>query len=107
MHKIFIDSSDRYEKKVTLHRDEDLLAEKSGDLDIVVAIKDLLQENNVDIDDVEFDYNQGPGSFTGLKIGSTVSNVLNWALKKKVLKELKYPEYGSEPNIHRTKWLEK
>ncbi len=106
MYKIFIDSSDRYEKKVSLFFNDSLVSEKTGDLDIVIAIKELINEQKIDINDIEFDYNQGPGSFTGLKIGSTVSNVMNWALKKKILKELKYPKYGSEPNIHKTKWLE-
>lgn len=107
MYKIYIDSSDRYEKRITLFEENKVINEKKGDLDIVIAIRDMLKEQKIELTDVEFDYNQGPGSFTGLKIGSTVSNVLNWALLKKALRELKYPEYGSKPNIHKTKWLEK
>lgn len=107
MYKIFIDSADRYEKKVTLYENSNVIAEEKGDLDIVVAIKNLLTSNKIALTEVEFDYNKGPGSFTGLRVGSTVANVLNWALKKKLLKDLEYPEYGAEPNIHKTKWLEK
>ncbi len=104
MYKIKIDASKRREKEVVLVelRDgvETVVADKSGDIDIVVAIKELLEENNTPIDNIdEFISNLGPGSFTGLKIGATIANVLNWALKRKNIKELSIPEYGRDPNI--------
>ena len=46
-----------------------------------------------------YDVNKGPGSFTGIKIGVTIANVLNWALGKKKISELVVPDYGREPNI--------
>jgi len=104
MYKIKIDASKRREKEVTLvelkGNTEAVVAEKRGDIDIVVAIKELLEENNIPIDNIdEFISNLGPGSFTGLKIGATIANVLNWALGKKTIKELSVPEYGRDPNI--------
>jgi len=104
MYKIKIDASKRREKEVTLveikGNVEDVVAGKKGDIDIIVAIKELLEENNIQIDKIdEFISNLGPGSFTGLKIGVTIANVLNWALKRKNIKELSVPEYGREPNI--------
>lgn len=108
MYKILIDSAKRYEKSVKLVEKDDLVAEKTGDIDLNVAIKEILDENKLKISDIsEFKVNPGPGSFTGLKIGVTVVNVLNWALGKKKINELTYPEYGSEPNIHKTPWVEK
>lgn len=104
MYKIRIDASKRREKEVSLvgvkDGKEEIIAEKKGDIDIVVAIKELLEENNVPINNIEeFISNLGPGSFTGLKIGVTIANVLNWALKRKSIKELSVPEYGRDPNI--------
>lgn len=107
MHKIFIDATDRHEKRVTLYEGKKILGEKSGDIDIVESIQELLKEKNLNILKVLFDFNEGPGSFTGLKISSTVSNVLNWSSGKAKISNLKYPVYGAEPNIHKTKWLEK
>lgn len=108
MYTIYIDTADRYEKIVQLKDDKKVISEKKGDLDVVVAIRDLLSENKIEISDVAIvDVNKGPGSFTGLKIGVTVANILNWALGKKKISELDLPEYGSKPNIHKTKWLEK
>jgi len=104
MYKIKIDASKRREKEVRLVKIEDdaevIVAEKKGDIDIVVTIKDLLDENNVPIENIdEFVSNLGPGSFTGLKIGATIANVLNWALGRKTIQELDVPEYGRDPNI--------
>lgn len=108
VYKIKLDTSDRYKKSVILLRDGELIDEIKGDLDVVVAIQAILQKNKIKISEIdEFYANPGPGSFTGLKIGATIANVLNWVSGKKKIDELSYPEYGSEPNIHKTEWLEK
>ena len=100
MHKIKIDTSKRYEKSVRLLNGKKEVASKFGDIDIVSKIAEVLKENNLRVSDIdEFLANQGPGSFTGLKIGVTIVNVLNWALGKKELNELVMPKYGKEPNI--------
>jgi len=101
---ILIDSTERYKKSVSLIKQEngeDLVIQKSlGDIDIVSEIKKILKDNKVSIEEVlEFRSNPGPGSFTGIKIGLTISNTLNWALGKKEINDLQSPEYGKEPNI--------
>ena len=103
-YKIYLDSSKRDEKEVRLIKitegEERVLHKKSGNIDIVGTIRDLLKEEKIKVEDIsEFIPNLGPGSFTGLKIGVTVSNILNWFNKKKSLKDLYYPKYGGEPNI--------
>lgn len=109
MYRIKIDATKRREKAVSLVEigddKETVLAEKKGDIDIVVAIRDLLKENKMPIKDIdEFVSNLGPGSFTGLKVGVTIANVLNWALGRKTITELDVPEYGAPPNIHPLKF---
>lgn len=100
MYKIYIDSADKKEKLVQLLKDDKVVSEKRGDIDIVGAIRDLLKENKLNVKDIdEFSSNLGPGSFTGLKMGVTVANVLNWALGRKKITELDLPNYGREPNI--------
>ena len=106
--KIYIDSSQRDRKKVALvnvlnHKQKELDVIE-GDVDVVGSIKKILEKNDLKLKDVsEFVPNLGPGSFTGLKIGVTVSNVLNRLLKRKKLNELYIPEYGGEPNISERK----
>lgn len=104
MNKIYIDSSGRKEKVIKLIEDGRVVCEKRGELDIVSTIAQLLRENNLKISDInEFEPNYGPGSYTGLKMGVTVCNILNWALGKKDVKSLKMPNYGNEPNITQPK----
>lgn len=106
--KIYIDSSQRDAKKVSLIEftagNEKVIDFEEGNIDIVGSIRDLLVRNNLNLEDIsEFVPNLGPGSFTGLKVGVTVSNVFNWLLGKKKLNELDVPEYGGEPNISERK----
>lgn len=106
--KIYIDTSKRDEKEIKLVKttdaSEELLGKKEGSVDVVESIKNLLEENNLNLDDIsEFVPNLGPGSFTGLKVGVTISNLLNWLLKKRGFNESRVPEYGGEPNISKRK----
>jgi len=106
--KIYIDSSQRDMKKVSLlecvgdtEKELDFI---EGSTDVVGAIKDLLKRNNLDLKDIsEFEPMPGPGSFTGLKVGVTIANMFNWLLGRKDLKNLDLPEYGGEPNISEPK----
>lgn len=100
MYKIYIDATQRYEKAVKLFKDDVLVEEMVGDINITSELQDLLDKNRLTIEDINtFESNPGPGSFTGLKISSTIANVLNWATGKKKTDELSYPNYGREPNI--------
>lgn len=101
MLKIYIDTSERYQKKLILKDENDnVVDEISGDIDVVFEMDKLLKKHNLTPKDINtYLVNKGPGSFTGLKMGVTVANIFNWALGKAKLKDLVYPEYGKEPNI--------
>jgi len=74
------------------------LIEKDRAVDFIVsdspieAIDKLLKKNKLAIEEIEnFDFNSGPGSFTGLRVGAAVVNTLNWALgRKSKLKKIIY-----------------
>lgn len=109
-YKIYIDTSDRNAKKVLLVKilegREEEVGKREGSVDIVSSIRDLLIENKLELKDIsEFIPNLGPGSFTGLKVGVTISNILNKALGRKNFEDLDMPEYGGEPNISKQKDL--
>lgn len=107
MYKIYVNTSDRHKQFAHLLKDGKVIGEIENGVDPVVMVRELLQRAKLTPADIsEFEANPGPGSFTGLKIGVTAINVLNWALGRKKASELQMPEYGSEPNIHKTKWIE-
>ena len=58
----------------------------------LTSIDKLLKKNDLKLEDIEeFDFNPGPGSFNGIRIGEEVAQTLNWALGRKIKpKELKY-----------------
>lgn len=108
MHKIYIDTTKRYEKSVRLveveakkSKQKEIQIDKiQGDIDTVAALNTLLKRNQLNIKDIsEIIPNTGPGSFTGIKIGVTVANIFNWATKRSNIKDLYKPNYGSKPNI--------
>ena len=74
------------------------LIQKGKTLDLVetdsplTSIDKLLKKNGLKLEDIEeFDFNPGPGSFTGIRVGSAVTQTLNWALGRKIKpKKLKY-----------------
>lgn len=52
---------------------------------IVNLIEDVLKKGGVKASDIdEINVEEGPGSYTGLKVGASVSNALSFALNKKV-----------------------
>lgn len=87
---------------------------------IHIKIKELLDKNNLSLADLNgLIVFKGPGSFTGLRIGITVSNTFSYALnipivstkgddwinsgitklKNKENEVIALPEYGREPHI--------
>lgn len=102
MYKIYLDTTERYEKKVILRGDGNETDREEGNIDIVSALKRILDRNNLELEDIsKIEANPGPGSFTGIKIGITIANILNWTTGKKSQKELTNPEYGKAPNIQK------
>jgi len=107
-YKIYLDTSTRGEEEVRLVKvvgdTEKVVGSRKGKIDIISSIRDLLEENGLEVSDIsEFIPNLGPGSFTGLKVGVTITNILNWINGNKTLKDLDYPNYGGEPNISKPK----
>lgn len=48
---------------------------------LLPLIEKTLKENNFSVSDIsEIRVNPGPGSFTGLRVGVSVANVLGWTL---------------------------
>lgn len=54
-------------------------------------------DNPLQIEKVDF--NRGPGSFTGLRVGASIANALRFALGLAAPYDILLPEYGKEPNI--------
>lgn len=96
--KMFLDTStdtvilrlDEKEYQETFGHD---MAEK-----LLAFIHDKLQENGQDFKDIEkIEFNSGPGSFTGLRIGASIVNTLIHELR--LNQSLVKINYGHPPNI--------
>ena len=60
-------------------------ARKDMSQKLLPFIDELLKKRSVTIRDIsEIEVETGPGSFTGLRVGISVANVLGWALGAKV-----------------------
>lgn len=96
-----IDSSTRYQKKVILKDGDKLVKQIETAGDILVAVKKLLTDENLQLTDIERVTTTPSGpSFTGLRIGAAISNSLNFATGKlSDFKGLNDPTYSSPPNI--------
>jgi tRNA A37 threonylcarbamoyladenosine modification protein TsaB len=96
-----IDSSDRHQKRVSLKEGATVVATKLTEGDILVAIKELLQEQKVNLKDLERVATVAEGtSFTGLRVGAALANALNFSTGHlNDPGELATPKYSSPPKI--------
>ncbi len=86
---LFVDSSSKY-LKIALSEDDKLITSKIVNSHskhsnfLIKEIIEILSEANLTINDIDnFIVLNGPGSFTGLRVGVTVIKTLSWAMKKK------------------------
>ncbi len=90
MISLFIDSS-RKELSVALINNDKLISSvnvesysKHSNF-LMNTIKSILSDNNISINDVDnFVVLNGPGSFTGVRVGITILKSLAWVLSKKI-----------------------
>lgn len=96
---LFIDTSDN--KKSTIKLDGEKLEVKSGlgsSQQVLPAIERILKKKGVKLFDLtEIKVNTGPGSFTGLKVGVTIANMLGYLLGIPVNKKKIGPKNIVEP----------
>ena len=87
MNKLYIDTTSNKEIIVRLTVDEKVFEEKreieNNRTQIVLPlVEKLLHENNLKPQDLEkIEVNPGPGSFTGVRVGVSISNALIFGLK--------------------------
>lgn len=91
MISLFLDSSDKRiiiailkDNKIIdsiIEENDNHLSEK-----FLPLINNIINKNNYKIDDIDIIYVvNGPGSFTGIRIGVTTAKVIAWGLKKKII----------------------
>ena len=58
------------------------LWQKDTGTEVLRNIEKLLKKNNRELKDIKtIAVNQGPGSYTGTRVGITIANTLGWSLK--------------------------
>lgn len=83
---LIIDTIDKI-CKVAIHNGRDFKTKEwSWDQDtgteVLKNLKELLNHNKKTLKDIEaIAVNQGPGSYTGTRVGITIANALGWSLK--------------------------
>ena len=90
MINLFIDSS-RRNLCLALTSDEKLIASVNTSSHgkhsnyLMSSLDTMLNDNNIDMNDIDnIVVINGPGSFTGIRVGVTVAKTLAWALSKKL-----------------------
>lgn len=103
MHKIHIDGKDKSFVLISLANEDgensQVLEEITcGSREIASVLSRFLLIYALSPKNVAASFFKGPGSFTGLRISSAISNVINWN-RTGSLTNVEYPEYGSEARI--------
>ena len=84
---LYFDTADRYQITVKLISAENRVLEKKAaqglsSQALLTAIASVMQEAGLNFSQIKaIEFFKGPGSYTGLKVGATVANILGWLLK--------------------------
>ena len=91
--KLYLDTSEAKKAKVDLIKGGKVVDSVTTDSPLK-SIDNILKKNKLKLNEIEeFEYNQGPGYFTGLRVGAAVINTLNWTLdRKNKSKDIKYQD---------------
>ena len=90
--KLFLNTSVAKKAIASLINEEGKVIDQETAREPLIAIDNLLKKNKIKLEDLdEISAHPGPGSFTGLRIGSAVVQTLNFVLGKKAKKpQIKY-----------------
>ncbi len=96
--RLYIDTSSNKHVLVKLGDKQLVKAQTIPNSQVVLKLIDqILKQNQAKLTDLTvISVNQGPGSFTGLRVGTAVANALRYALN---LGKPLEPEYGEPPHI--------
>jgi hypothetical protein len=97
--KLYLDTTDRDKRFFEIDGER---FDVEGDI-ISEIVKELKKRGKKLKDLTEVGVNPGPGSFTGLRVGFSIANTLNYFLGLKKIDKLPLPNYGKEPNITKPK----
>jgi len=106
-YSIYIDTSTKEHSIIILYKINNAESEIMQEIDkmeckgdVLEGIRKIINKNSLSINDISIiKANKGPGSFTGLRTGLTISNIINWVKGNTGIGNLDLPEYGNDPNI--------
>ena len=87
--KILVDTTISKQATVSFFRGSKPVVQKIG-TDALTLVSEILKEQNLKLEEVDFELRNEKGSYTGLKIGATLVNTLNFLKGKN---KLVIPEY--------------